>query len=266
MKMSFRLKTLVAALALAGVTHSAGAAVFYTDTTGNGDGLGSSFLFIAQDDNNKSYMTSLNFRMNDVAGTTLPLTFNLSGLSSFFAGAVNPMWRILSADTLGSGNFLDRGIAVGRSVNTPLSIANSAIKTQGLNLASFVTAADSNYEPTPGTSAAAGDVITSSAASDLWNASNTANLSFLVDSTRQTLADNALMYLWNLTTSSNTGLPQGTKTLTTGTFNLNLSGNQLTFNPTPPAPVPVPAAAWLLGSALVSVAGISRRRANRAAA
>lgn len=262
MKTSFRLKTLVAALALAGVTHSAGAAVFYTDTTGNGDGLGSSFLFIAQDDNNKSYMTSLNFRMNDVAGTTAPLTFNLSGLSSFFSGAANPMWRIISADTVG-GTFSNRGIAVGRSVNTTLSIANSAIKTQGSQLGSFINTADSNYEPTPGTSAAAGDVIKSSAASDLWNV---ANLAFVVDSTTQTLADNALMYLWNLTTSSNTGTPQGTKTLTTGTFNLNLSGNQLTFNPTQAAPVPVPAAAWLLGSALVSVAGISRRRANRTAA
>jgi hypothetical protein len=106
-------------------------------------------------------------------------------------------------------------------------------------------------------------VLTSSAASEPWNVSN---LAFVVDSSTQTLANNALMYLWNLTTSSNVGTAQGTKTLTTGTFNLNLSGSQLTFNPTPAAPVPVPAAAWLLGSALVSVAGISRRRANRTAA
>jgi hypothetical protein len=45
---------------------------------------------------------------------------------------------------------------------------------------------------------------------------------------------------------------------------VTLSGNTLKFNSAATPEVPVPAAAWLMGSALLGLGGVARRRANKA--
>jgi len=47
-----------------------------------------------------------------------------------------------------------------------------------------------------------------------------------------------------------------------GTALLTSSGLQITGNSTPPPPVPLPPAVWLLGSGLLGLAGIARRKRN----
>lgn len=83
---------------------------------------------------------------------------------------------------------------------------------------------------------------------------------------------------WNTTTIAGTVLgtnPSGTLPLTNDTvggspmqtapfagFNANFDITKLTVvSSVPPAPVPVPAAAWLLGSGLLGLVGVARRKA-----
>lgn len=258
----FKLGALAASLGLAGLTHTANAAILYTNTAGeaagaaigSGDGLGSSFLFVALDGNGKSYLKSVDLRMNAVTTQTTPLSFNLPGLAAFFSGSTDAVWRIFAADTVGSGNFGGRGLSVGRDTTSNLSsFLNSATATQGNQLRNFLNTADGNFDPTP----VAGQALTSTATSDLWNV---ANLNFTVGNSSQALTNNSLLYLWNITSNGTVATTQSNRTLTAATWTLNLAGDQLNFNV--PAPVPVPAAVWLLGSALATVAGLRRRRAT----
>ena len=67
--------------------------------------------------------------------------------------------------------------------------------------------------------------------------------------------------MWQLTPSSNAGLSKATTTKLAGQWLLNSAG-ALTYT-VPPAAVPLPAAVWLLGSGLIGMVGVARRKSSK---
>lgn len=68
--------------------------------------------------------------------------------------------------------------------------------------------------------------------------------------------------LWFVGYGNATGTQGATRNL--GQVSLNVAGGKLTLGAAPTPEVPVPGAAWLMGSALVGLAGVGRSRKQRA--
>jgi amino acid transporter len=174
-------------------------------------------------------------------------------------------WGIIAADATGAGGTYN-GYRMAYSLSTTLTAQDIADAGTGSNFASVKSAAltfetwlNSGEDGTRVVNAP----LTSTSDSDAWNLYNGDAIGrdiagqgqyFVTD-----LVDGSEMTNWIFDNGLIDGKFFRESTYTAqSNWRLNLNTNQLVYAPAP-APVPVPAALWLLGSALVGVAGVRRR-------
>ena len=254
--MSFKVKALVGALALCAV----GTANATIDPMSSGDGE----LFMSIRDNSttapSSYVLDLNVKMSAFDGNLTQSWAADSTLSSFLAsGSGNYSWAVMAGDSntavggtattnaAGAYNYLTTAAAGSEAligtetnlgiyqwnavdtyltnVNASLSAANSATFT-GADAGFFSSAYDTWFNNSPMNAAGSmGDSLA------FYHASNSGSTTGLV--------------------TKNSPIDVSTYA---GTWTLAANGD-LSYSA-----VPVPAAVWLLGSALVGMVGVARRR------
>ena len=249
MKLKSKLKPLAVAITLAFVQQGAHAApVAFDATTGN-----SSFLFFAFDATpgvEKSFIQGLNTRLdNIVAAPNAQQTFNLAGLSNLFAGSLNAVWGVVAADAVGSGFSNFRVVTSANTANgAPLPNA-TALRSATTAFQNFVFAAG-NGNPIATT-------VTSDpayAGQPLWSANWGGQLPNAVNS----LTNGSVLSAWLIDAGTINNANRTPVTIALNKWQLNLNGAngaQLVY-----APVPVPAALWLLGSSMMGLISVARRR------
>ena len=280
--MNMKLKALVAVTAMA-IAAQANAAID-TASTGNGE------LFLTVWDNaaKVSYTRDLGTNMNaflvpagSVAGLHVDGTVNTqfaadANWNTFIgllgaSGTSNLQWNVGAMDSVGAAS------AGGSRYLTTSNNTVAQLKTTSNSLLNGFAIADgiltgANAYGTHVTSGLAGDgsavnvVADGSAYAETWYGNDWHGKA--VGWTTTTTVDSSLNFFF-LTTSSTAGLSKlnatqygytGTdSTFKNATFTLSSTGN-LSYD-VPPA-VPVPAAVWLLGSALVGLVGVARRKVS----
>jgi len=256
---AFSLKAVAVAMGMMGIAQCASAAILTNEpSSGNG-----SFLFVAVDDANKSWIQGINFTLDDSVGTTQQ-SFNLTGLKAFFAGSTSAVWGVVAGDAAGLGGDFngyrmayslatsntETLVAEGKGTSQQ-NVANAALKFQGW-LGAFGGGRTPNAP------------LTSTLETDIYNVGNDddsigLNLFLQGPSYATGLVDGSELTNWifdNGPDEVESYLPSSFAKRSN--WRLNLNSDQLVYAPAP-APVPVPAALWLLGSALVGVTGIRRR-------
>ncbi len=269
MSIAMRMKPLVIALMTLGTVPAATAAVVdFLPSTGN-----SSLFFFAYDTAGQSYLKGLSIRMNDlVANPSLSQSFNLAGLfTQFSTSTTDPVWGVAAADILSSGSFKEFRILTTSatsftSASFPTSNSgtkNAAGASSSSGAAGYLNSADDGAR-VPGV--AIQTTLTSDpayAGQSGWGSTFGSNLgtsSTVAMVTAAAGSTDNLAAMWLLDTGlSTSGIAKPTKTLL-GQFKLTVTAASSTLTLNNPTPIPVPAAVWMLGSALVALTGVARRR------
>lgn len=252
-----KLKMLAAAVALA----TAGTANAAIDAMTTGDG--ELFFGIRDNTNQVSYVLDLNVAMSAFNGAGSYSYGADATLSSFLStGSGDYNWMVLAGDSTGGTtvnglNFFTTTSDVGNiGANNNAQLGQfGTVETAMVDGASNVltnTAADSM-------TAASGTPGYMIVAIDTWNQNSAFNATSSFDG-----AADSTMSFWHLTNSGSTGsFLTKTKpvdaTEFAGSWTLASNGD-LTYSSGAPAEVPLPAAVWLLGSALLGMAGVARRK------
>jgi len=258
-KFAFSLKAVAVAMGMMGIAQCAGAAIL-TNMPSSGNG---SFLFVAVDDTNKSWIQGINFTLEDSVGTAQQ-TFNLTGLQAFFAGSTNAVWGVIAADAVNNGESFN-GYRMAYSLATDTTqdsiLSNPghnqfAVRNSAETLQTWLNRSDDGNR-TPGVA------LTSTTDADIYNLYNDDAIGLDISSQGQFyvtgLVDGSELTNWIFDNGPDAlELYDDSFYSKQSNWRLNLSSNQLVYAPAA-APVPVPAALWLLGSALVGVTGIRRR-------
>lgn len=260
-----KLKALAAAVALV-AAGNANAALTFPTTTGNGSLMFTSFDEVA----GRSYFTELTanagsttagvVRMDDIlsnlGGTW---TFTLNGLNTFYQGSTgtNVLAGIGAGDTIGTGAFANRRLltSVSEGGSAP-TFTNAQTRDAGTNLDTFAA----NCTTFPCTATSPSDTTYAGVGS--WSAS----WGFPGLSSNSTDFDGPITWDFYLAITGTSGAlaapyNQVVNGATVFKATLNLASNTLTLTGADANPVPVPAAVWLLGSALLGMAGVGRRKA-----
>lgn len=265
MSIAMRMKPLVIALMTFSTVPAATAAVVdFMPSTGN-----SSLFFFAYDTAGNSYLKGLTIRMDDlVANPSLSQSFTLAGLfTQFSTSTTDPVWGVAAADTLSSGSFKEfRILTTSATSFTSASFptTNSGTKNAaGTGAAGYLNSADDGAR-VPGV--AIQTTLTSDpayAGQSGWGSTFGAQLgtsSTVAMVTAAAGSTDNLAAMWLLDTGlSTSGIAKPTKTLL-GQFKLTVTAASSTLTLNNPTPIPVPAAVWMLGSALVALTGVARRR------
>lgn len=264
--MKVKLKTLVAAFALA-IGGQAQAAIDSDNAANAGTGTGVGELFLSVIDRGgsapRSYVrdlgiTAADFLANDasfVNNLSIAADANLLDILNNATGTI--AWNLAAAyndwgtnlDTLGYLTTSPIQLDVNNTPSGFAGIGGTAIPNIGIYLQS-VNGVDANY-------AADGSQIFGNAANAFY--------------------DNSWGDMWNVSHSTEAALDQllgfyyvvlDGNTDTTGVQNLLgdwklSSAGELTYS-AEVTPIPVPAAVWLLGSALIGMVGVARRKSIQA--
>jgi hypothetical protein len=246
-------------MGMMGIAQCASAAILNSNpNTGNG-----SFLFLAVDDTNKSWIQGINFTLDDSYGTAQQ-TFNLGDVQSFFAGSTSAKWGVIAGDATTLGEYTAYRMAYSMATDTTADgiiqgatgFNQYAVGTAALTFQVWLNRADDGTRVT-------NDPLTSTNVGDIFNIYNDSAIGLDLNSLGQ-------FYVTDLVNGSeltNWIFDNGPDVVESyensyfapqSNWRLNLNSNQLVYAPAA-APVPVPAALWLLGSALIGVTGIRRR-------
>lgn len=252
---------LIAAAAMFAVAGQASASIA-NGASGNGE----LFLSVYDTSTLTSYTRDLGITMNDFIanGNTTNQSFAADALltSTFNLGSSSVKWNVAALDTIGSGAGGQRYLSTSNTSLTTIKTTTNSAMTGGMffvdNYVNAVngsidtnTAVNSSYVNTSANGAAYFD--TGFKKDWLGNAK--------FDSTA--LVGQSLGFFY-MTPSSTSGLGKISATQFAGTagnaaWNLASNGN-LNYSVAAPAAVPVPAALWLLGSGLIGMVGVARRR------
>lgn len=160
-------------------------------------------------------------------------------------------WNVVAAATLPS----DGGSVMSTSVSSPVQINNAATEASAGNTLTYQSALGSCDSCGTNGNVANPKYAGAFFGSDMNAGAPVNNAGSIGDALFFFKAlDNQLS-----TDYATAGLDDATMTQYAYTWKLDSAG-QLTYNAEVGAPVPVPAAVWLLGSALVGLVGVARRR------
>lgn len=279
--MKLAIKLVIAGTALVGATANAGI-VTNTGTTGPGDLV----LFITDvssavpqfyaKDLNVSIDTLgvskataqgtgaiYNFDNGQIGSLTTPSSLgftNDAGIQSFFAAHAGDQfqWSILAADGSGNGTEAPGQARIAGTfdvgnANSPYNIddLSSSILGSAAYLTGFYSQLNLQNTAFPNTS-------------DGWGGGSGAFATFFgTEYTNGGAVDSPLTFFLGATAGQNQ-LANWWQSL--NTLTLTSDGSLLVDGGSGPSPVPLPAAVWLLGSGLLGLAGIGRRRNQQQAA
>jgi hypothetical protein len=270
MKMKLKLLSMVAVAAL-GMSSQAFAA--YTD--GNGASGSSLILNVFDTVTKESYSATLDISPNNLTygsfngGPTFTALASNSTFTGLFSDntASNIRWEVVSDlnDVLAGGT---PGTNIPWSLgftaaSQPAALNGSQMNASNVKLNSWINLLNGHQTATNS------GLTTSTDATQAWNMNNPAaafggnsgggTLPFAITG----LLGNSLSY-FQATANGDTAADASTFAQILGTWNLASDG-KLTWN-AQSAVVPVPAAVWLLGSGLMGLVGVGRRRATKAVA
>ena len=266
MKMKLKVLLVVAAAAL-GVSSYASAA--YTD--GNGVNGSSLILNVFDTVTKASYSATLDFAPKNLEYNTFTggPTFTALASNGVFTGlfgsstAANVKWEVVSA-------INDAAVGGTPGTNIPWSLGFTAASQPATFTGFQQNQAGGKFNTWVNTIAghqtSPGSGLTSStSSSDVWNM-NLASAAFGGSSGGNTLPfsitgilGSSLSY-FTATANGDTAGDASIFSQIAGTWNLASNGT-LTWNAAQVSSVPVPAAVWLLGSGLMGLVGVGRRRA-----
>lgn len=268
-------KTLLALL-VAGAAAQSQAAIQSGNPAGNNNVSGSELTLQVFDPVSlTTYVRDLGVDMagfiatGNVAGTTL--NWSASSLfGSSFAGADKSqiLWQVISADTDATGSTATSATRGARSLVTTEghftgTLTNGQVAAGAANIDNFQQAIGTSVGTGTLASAQNGEAATTS---DTYNWANNLNSNLVSQFTGSTATVLGSSMYMILNTQQSTSATQwrvssgnGVFSEFAGLWNLDLNGN-LSYSVAPVSNVPVPAAVWLLGSGLVGLVGVSRRR------
>jgi hypothetical protein len=269
--MSLKLKTLVVAIAMAAAAGSAHATPINTDNFGGGPGLGLGtgagdlFISILDPGSNTSITLNLNLSANDFRNNNAALanTFSVHDalLQTFLAGAADQtklIWNLGGISNMGfgpnAGLFTSNGNA-GATINpavqgpidgNALTSAMGFIEAYAQANSSSFTAANPNSLISP---AGAANGFNST----LWGTNFGTALNFNNSASLSTDQLVSFIALGSSDVTDLSGVP--VSTTFAGKFHIDALSGTVSYTA-----VPLPAAVWLLGSGLLGLVGVSRRK------
>jgi hypothetical protein len=271
MKMKLKL-LLVTAVAALGVSSQA----FATYTDGNGVNGSSLILNVWDTVTKESYSATLEIPSNNLTYSTFnggPTFTALAGNSTFTGlfgnnNAADIRWNIaadlndvLAGGTPGANIPWSLGFT---AASLPASLNGSQMNAANVKFNTWVNLLNGHQTAT------GSGLTTSTDATQLWNMNNASaawggtngggTLPFSITG----LLGDSLSY-FQATANGRFAADASTFAQIAGTWSLASSGT-LTWNEAPIGAVPVPAAAWLLGSGLMGLVGVGRRRATKGVA
>ena len=270
--MNLKLKTLVVAIAMAAAGTVQAAAIntdnFNTGTNfGTGTGVGDLFLSVYDAGRSQSLTMNLNLTANNFINNNAALmnTFSVQDalLQSFIAGSTNTsqlVWNMSGISNLGAGPsaglFTTNGNA-GATINPAVQgpIDGNSLFTAMVNVEAYAQANSGLFNPTNPNSAISAAGSGTGFNSNLWSTNLGSALNFNNSATG--ISSDQLVSFIAMGATDVTSL-NGVPISTTfgGKFHIDAATGTVAYI----SAVPVPAAVWLLGSGLVGLVGISRRK------
>jgi hypothetical protein len=269
-----KITTLAAAIAFA-AAGSANAAIILSDT-------GNSSLVLSVWDNvaQESYIRDLGYNMLDfIPSAVTPatgLTINFSAdpvFSSLFGNnnAADIFWNVTAADAAGTGATAGRQILSTATLNaeaSSFSISNTGVTNAANMFTTFFN--NANTQPSPdSTTCATSASCYSTDAGDLQYTGDSSwgpNWAALSGTLNNAGNLGSSLGFYSFTTNSGLGFSQADKArfenaFGRASFTLAANGSMIySIAGEVPSAVPVPAAIWLMGSGLLGLVGVARRR------
>jgi hypothetical protein len=273
--MNLKLKSLVAAIAMIGAGAAQATLVspgvvdndINTDQYSGGNGItlgtgvGEIFLVVADPIQLKSYTLDLDLTVNDFRFNNASLinTFSVQDnlLQSFIAASPDPtqiLWNLGGISNKGAG--ADLGIVTSHGqAGATWDVGEKPFDGNSLTIAMINAEAYANAASF-GANAIAGWTDPQGFGGGLWG--GTFGGSLFVQNTHVGLTGGELMsFIYADETNPLDGVPFVTA-FSNGQWVLDGAAGKISYVST--APVPVPAAAWLMGSGLLGLIGVARRR------
>ena len=258
-----KLKFLVAALAFAAASPTF--AAIADGSTGNGQLFMSVWDPVAQ----TSYIRNLNVDMNTFIANGNTSGYSLSyAADSVLSGAynlasnTNLVYNVAALDSTSgtpmAGNSIQRYLSTTNATQAQVQQTSNSNLTTGFSTVNGYVAAASLGNPADSSTwtAADGSAYFGSGFGINWNT----KASF--DSTA---AVGQSLNFYKLQASSTSGLAKIAGTPFAGSWNLGTNGT-LNYSVAAAAPVPLPPAVWLLGSGLIGMVGVARRKSTKSVA
>jgi hypothetical protein len=194
------------------------------------------------------------------SGTVLGSDANLAKLFAADAAGDTLEWGVMGAQgTSGTPQFVTT--TNGSATNKIKNITNSTLGTWATGFAADISTINSNIN-----GAAASIYGTNPATSGVWDVTNTVNTNnwYGTLNTANALASataTGTASLFSELTNGSSGITKGTYA-TVESLSFSSGGLTFTGSGNPPPPVPLPPAVWLLGSGLLGLAGVARRKSK----
>jgi len=185
-------------------------------------------------------------------GTVLGSDSNLAKLFAADGNGDELVWAVQGAQN--TQTTPTTFVTTTTSVNGLKNTKNGILANWAAGITADVSTINSNITTAGGTSSVEG---ATPATAGVWDITVTGTSSWYGDlTTQQSLGTTASLY--SEVTNGTTASTKGIATLL-GTVSLSASGLAITENSSP-TPTPLPPAVWLLGSGLLGLAGVARRR------